>query len=310
MNTDYLLKSIRSHNIEVKEQEFLAAYTTFKIGGKATLFALPQNEEEIQFLLQLCDEQQCPYFVLGGGSNVLISDDGFHGLIISLKKFNKIALKHEGDASYLVGYAGAMMQECCEFALAHSLQGLEYIYGMPGSLGGALWMNARCYGSEISQQFVEASFITAEKKEIIGFEAAQWSYKQSPFQHKEGIIGQIKLRLNTGDQDPINAIMQNNRQDRKQKGHFDYPCGGSFYKNNRDFNMPSGQLIDQRHWRGKTVGGALVSPKHANFLVNATQASAEDVDELARKIEADIYGHYGFELEREVQKVGIFKNDK
>jgi UDP-N-acetylmuramate dehydrogenase len=203
--------------------------------------------------------------------------------------------------------SGTSVDEAVETAAEKGFSGLEFLAGMPGSIGGALWMNARCYGREIADVLAAA--------EIIDFSAGEphirqvpsgegFSYKRSPFQGKDNFILTASFRLYPGESEKIRAEMRRNRQDRQDKGHYRYPCAGSAFKNNHDFGKPTGQIIDELGMRGLTLGGVQAAPFHGNIVINTGDAAASDIRALMDEIAARVQAQTGFILEPEILFVG------
>ncbi len=291
-------------NGTVRENEDMSIHTTFKCGGKAEIFISVKSVEDILKIKSLAREHNIPIFILGGGANILVSDKGIPGITIYLGELNKVYR----EENVLIAESGISVNSLCEFALNNSLSGLEFIYGMPGTLGGAVWMNARCYGDEISSSFLWAEFINQNgevKKQY--FDSKDWDYKISPFQSNNIIITKIALQLKPGNKDEIYSIMEQNNRDRNNKGHFKFPCAGSVFKNNRDFGEPSGKIIEDSGLKGLVKGEAQISEFHANIIVNLGKAKSSDIDYLINEVIKTVYNKKGYILEPEVLKVGLWE---
>ena len=197
------------------------------------------------------------------------------------------------------------MSEVSWLAASAGLAGLEFIFSMPGSVGGALWMNARCYGSSISEVLDWVEIINKDL-EIVRFTPSDdsFAYKVSPFQKTNDVILSAGFRLREGDKDSLFREMESNRADRERKGHFVAPSAGSVFKNNRAFGDPTGKIIDRLGLRGYTIGGAKISDYHANMIVNTGGATAADIEALVRLVARRVREELGFTLEREVIPVG------
>lgn len=298
-----LLEIINKINItgSVEEQVNMSAYTTFKCGGPAEIFVETSDIEDVKQLKNASLEHGFPLFILGGGANILVSDRGIPGVTLSLNKLNNI----EFEDDKVIVEAGVSVNTISESAEELSLSGLEFIYGMPGSIGGAVWMNARCYGDEISSHFLWADILTPEGEELrIYKDPMEWDYKISPFQKKGTIITRVCLQLKHGERELIKKEMIKNRKDRRDKGHFSYPCAGSVFKNNRDFGAPSGKIIEDAGLKGLRKGDAQISDFHANIIINLGNALSSDIDYLIKKTIQTVYKQRGFRLEPEVLKVG------
>jgi UDP-N-acetylmuramate dehydrogenase len=191
------------------------------------------------------------------------------------------------------------------FALERSLTGLEFAHALPGSAGGAVWMNARCYDREVSDalQFVDYIDEDLSERRLV-MDRSQWAYKRSPFQEMHAVILRAGFTLAPGDPVRIRAEMDAHREDRVKKGHFLFPCAGSVFKNNRAFGAPTGKLVDSLGLKGRKIGGAQIAPFHGNIIINTGGATAGDVRALMELIEGEVSARLGFTLEREVLLVG------
>jgi UDP-N-acetylmuramate dehydrogenase len=290
---------------ELRADEPLADHTTFRVGGPADLYALPQTRDDLKTLLRAARRDSVPTFLLGGGANILVSDRGFRGLVIDMGRFDSI--RHSGDL--LEVGAGASISDAAAFAADHGLQGLEFIYSMPGSAGGAVWMNARCYGGEIVQVLHHVDLVTpdgGDRRYLT--DSRDFEYKKSPFQRSADAMVSIGFTVLDGDRDGLWQQMREYEADRRAKGHFDLPCAGSVFKNNRAFGMPSGKIIDDAGLRGTRVGGAQVSDRHANIVVNTGTATADEIRSLIERIEQQVALKTGYRLEREVLLVGDWED--
>jgi len=285
-------------NVELKE------FSTFKTGGPAEIFIKPLNEQDIILVKDFSLANGVPLFVLGGGANLLISDKGIKGITLYTGELNNCRI----EGTDLIADSGISVNKLAETALEAGLSGLEFIYGMPGSAGGALWMNARCYGGEISHVFKWAEIINEENKiEHIEYCDKDWAYKISPFQNKNTFIFKSCFALTKGNKEAIKFQMDKNYRDRKDKGHFNAPCAGSVFKNNRAFGKPSGQIIDEAGLRGITIGEAAVSDFHANIIINKGNAKASDILELINLVHDKVKEKTGLDLEPEVIPVGDWR---
>jgi UDP-N-acetylmuramate dehydrogenase len=280
----------------------MSRHTWFEIGGPADLYVSPADGQQLREILRLARAEALPRFVLGAGANILVSDRGIRGIVIDTSRLD--GLRVEGEL--LTAAAGAVMSDVAAASVAAALAGLESFFAMPGRIGGSVWMNARCYERSLSDCLESVEYLDGSLEvETVPRRDADWDYKRSPFQERDGVILGATFRLQpAGDPSPLAARMAEVKADRERKGHFLYPCAGSMFKNNRAFGMPSGMLIDKLGFRGKRLGGALVSPLHANIIVNAGGATAADIDALASEIEARVHAELGFALEREVLRVG------
>ncbi len=282
----------------------MAELSSFKTGGSADIATWPESTEELLALVHAARAQNLPWIVLGGGSNILISDRGIRGMVILTTEMNDI--RREGQR--VIAAPGAPMSEVSARAANWGLAGLDFIYAMPGSSGGAVWMNARCYGSEIADvlEWTEYIDIDADPLEVkrLAIHADDFSYKRSPFQRNRNIILESSYLLTLGKREELWKKMREHEDDRTRKGHFLAPCAGSIFKNNRSFGAPSGKIIDSLKMRGTRIGGAKVSDLHANIIINENTASAAEIARLIHLIHERVLEELGFDLEPEVIKIG------
>lgn len=285
----------------LEENEVLAGHTSFRLGGPADLFAAPRTTEEVARIVTLCARESVPCFVLGGGTNILVSDKGVRGVVIDLTLLSGL----QAEGTLITALGGTPVSALSEFALSKSLAGMEFAYSLPGSVGGAVWMNARCYEREVSDVLEFVDYLDADiGQRRLAMRRDEWDYKVSPFQGMRGVILQAGFRLAPGNPRQIEDRMQEHRQDRERKGHFLFPCAGSVFKNNRAFGVPTGVIVDSLGLRGSRIGGAQVAPFHGNIIVNTGGATARDVRALIELVEDEVRRRLGFHLEREVLLVG------
>ncbi len=308
----------------------LKGLTSFQIGGNAEFFFEPSNQQELLEGLKIFLENKIPLSIIGGGSNLLISDKGISGAVLSLRKLNRIQIlldlnkKNLNDKTRILVEAGAgvLMEELTNWAIENSVSGLESFGGLPGTVGGACFMNARCYDSSISDIIYSVKTFSIDMveeslfKNYSDFNFAEylynkkdWDYKKSPFQkNADGIkiidnrqiIFSVIFELKSGNQEEIKKRTDKCRQDRIAKGHFKAPSAGSTFKNNRSFGKPSGKIIEEAGLKGFSIGGAQVAPWHGNFVINKDNASSEDVVNLIQYIQKEVQTKIGFLLEPEV----------
>lgn len=298
-----LLEILNKININgtVTTNENMAKHTTFKCGGDAELFVSVKDIEDVKLIKQASLTNKFPLFILGGGANLLVSDQGIPGVTLSMSEMVSTTV----IGNIIEVEAGASVNNLCDVALNNSLKGLEFIYGMPGSIGGAVWMNARCYGDEISNHFLWADYLDEDGTlKRLYKQKNDWDYKLSPFQKKGIIITKVALQLEPGDSSDIKSIMKKNQSDRRDKGHFSFPCAGSVFKNNRQWGEPSGKIIEDAGLKGEIRGGAQISTFHANIIVNLGNATSTDINYLINRVIDEVYKTRGFTLEPEVLKVG------
>jgi UDP-N-acetylmuramate dehydrogenase len=288
--------------------EPLAAHTSFRVGGPADLWIRPREDllpPLAEFLLRRARE--APLFILGGGANLVAGDRGIRGIVLDTGGWTGI----QRDGGQLYIKSGTSIDDMTEYAALQGLSGLEFLAGMPGTLGGALWMNARCYEKSISDILTETEILDMaggkpEKRRVSRY-SGDFGYKKSPFQSLQGrgniILGAL-LALSPGDPEKIRREMDEHRRDRKQKGQYCYPSAGSVFKNNRNFGTSTGQIIDKLGLRGLRIGGAQVAPWHGNIIINTGGASAADIRSLTDLVAARVKAERGLELEREILFVG------
>lgn len=310
---DFLIQALKIAKIPFSTEQFLCQKTTFKIGGKATLFVIPETIEQFISILIAIKKSDEKFFVLGGGSNVVFSDKGFDGVVISTEKLNFIEFEENNDDFvYLKCFCGTPMATVVNFCTNHNLTGFEEFAGLPGSVGGAVFMNARCFEKSISDIFYSSEFIEENSKNIQNLEFSQndWDYKKSPFQNLSNFENQKKRYILTATfkLKKIKFSQKNEIQEkckffineRKSKGHFKFPSAGSVFKNNRDFGKTSGKIIEEAGLKGTKIGGAQIPEFHANFIVNNGNATFNDVKQLVELTQKTVKLKFGFQLEPEI----------
>lgn len=278
-------------------------YTTFRVGGPAKWMAAPQDEQQLRVILKICRELQIPCFILGRGSNLLVSDKGFDGVIVNLRKyFNKIEVDRENKT--ITAEAGASLPAVSQAALSAGLTGLEFAAGIPGTMGGGLFMNAGAYGGELKQVVTEAAVMTKDGM-ILHVPAEQMAlgHRLSSFMQTGEIILSVKMQLTQGNPVVIKETMDDFNSRRREKQPLEYPSAGSTFK--RPEGYFAGKLISDAGLKGFTCGGACVSEKHAGFVVNKGNATAADVIKLTDEVSEKIYELNGVKLELEVKKLGF-----
>lgn len=298
MNNELIEKFAEETKIPFSENEMLSAHTTFKIGGPAEVFASPQNAGQVSAAVRFCKENGVKLFPLGKGSNLLVSDEGVSGIVLHFgRDMSEMRLL---DEETIYCEAGASLAKLCGFALENSLTGLEFAYGIPGSVGGAVFMNAGAYGGEIKDVILYAEHID-ENGERGVFEGGtlEMSYRHSVYSSKKYIITSAVFRLKKGDKAEIKAKMDELLGKRFDKQPMDKPSAGSTFK--RPEGAFASALIDQCGLKGFTVGGAQVSEKHAGFVINKGGATCADVLELIKQVQDKVKTDTGFTLEPEVE---------
>ncbi len=287
------------NKIPFRKNEIMKNHTSFKIGGKADCFVECDSIESLSTVIKELNRIEMPYFILGKGSNLLVSDNGIEGAVISLLGFQQISVC---DNTITVG-AGVTLAKLCTCALENGLTGLEFAYGIPGSVGGALYMNAGAYGGEMSQVVLSACVMDKNGKTYeIGINDMQLGYRTSIFKTNGDIILSVKFALKKGDKTEIKSKMDDFMCRRKDKQPLEFPSAGSTFK--RPVGHFAGALIEKNNLKGFSVGGAMVSEKHAGFVINYDNATACDVKALMQKIKDTVKENDGVELEPEVIFVG------
>ena len=284
-------------------------HTTFLVGGPADLYAVPADEKDLRTLFAAARRDDMEIFILGGGSNLLVADSGFRGLVIDTRLFND----YEVEGGNLVLGAGLSVSDAAWRAGTAGLAGLDFLFGMPGTVGGAVWMNARCYDAEIADIIVWVDVMDRDGKiSRIPKNREEWAYKRSPFQSTAGgglTILRAAFAMNPDEPDRLRSAMRKNRDDRVSKGPYKAPCAGSAFKNNRAFGAPSGVLIDRCGLKGFRIGGAAVSSWHGNIFINDGTAAAGDIRRLLREVGLRVEESTGFRMESEILMVGDWNNE-
>lgn len=284
------------NQISILEQEPMQKHTTFRIGGAAKYFAMPKNVDEIMTLIRYCQEQELPYCVLGNGSNVLFTDNGYEGMIIRIgSAMSEIRV----DGTSVYAQAGAILARVASLVYEAGLTGMEFAAGIPGSIGGAIVMNAGAYGGEMKDivSYVEVLSTNGSFRRYTGDEM-EFSYRHSIIDADKIVVG-VGLTLEHGDKTAILDRMNELAEARRSKQPLEYPSAGSTFK--RPQGYFAAKLIDDSGLRGYRVGGAMVSEKHCGFVVNVGQASSADVQAVMQHVQDVVKEKYGVVLEPEVR---------
>ena len=286
----------------VLADEPMKKHTTFRVGGNADYFVMPQNGEEVKNIVTLCKEAQMPYYILGNGSNLLVGDKGYRGVIIQIyKEMNGIEV--EGDK--VKAQAGALLSRVGTAALEAELTGFEFAAGIPGTVGGAVVMNAGAYGGEMKDIIANATVLTQDGDIItINKEDLELGYRTSVIAKKGYVVLEAEYQLQKGDKEVIRARMDELKLQRVTKQPLEYPSAGSTFK--RPEGYFAGKLIQDAGLRGFRVGGAQVSDKHCGFVINKDQATAADIRELMQQVSDKVMQEFGVKLEPEVKTLGEF----
>lgn len=295
-----LQKMLGEAKVLVKEP--MAAHTTFRIGGPADYFVMPETVEELANVLKLCREENVPYFILGNGSNLLVGDKGFSGVVIQLyKNFDGLSI----EGTKVTAKSGAMLIRVAKEAAKAGLTGLEFASGIPGTIGGAMVMNAGAYGGEMKDVVTAVTVLTknGDIKTLSG-EEMNFRYRGSVVEEEGYIVLEAVMELAEGNLEEIQARIEELSVQRRTKQPIEYPSAGSTFK--RPEGYFAGKLIQDANLRGYQVGGAQVSEKHCGFVINAGGATAADVMQLMQDVSDRVKEQFGVTLEPEVKRIGEF----
>lgn len=305
----------------VRVDEPMKMHTTFKIGGAADYFVTPTDKSQLKKLINLFNEENIDFYIIGNGSNLLVSDDGYRGAIIQLyDKFSGYELLLDNGSALgqeLIGsdvmdaetvrvkvLSGMSLVKLGREMAENSLTGFEFASGIPGSIGGAVVMNAGAYGGEIKDVMVSATVLDRAGNEmILSKDELQLGYRTSAVAKNDWIVTEVELELKKGDKEQIKKVIMELAGKRRDKQPLEYPSAGSTFK--RPEGHFAGKLIEDAGLKGFTVGGAKVSDKHAGFVVNIGKATAKDVVELTNAVSDKVYEQFGVRLELEVKKLGF-----
>ena len=281
--------------------EKLDRHTTFKVGGPSKAILLVETAEELKAVLRLLTEEGEDFFILGNGSNLLVSDEGYEGYVIKLSG-DFLNIRLEGDC--IVAGAGVLLSKVCTFARDNGLSGLEFAYGIPGTVGGAMVMNAGAYGGEMKDVTESVSLLFNGEIVTRSVEEMQFGYRDSIIKHDDYIALETRFKLKKGSMEEIAAAMNDYMDRRRSKQPLEFPSAGSTFK--RPEGAFAGKLIEDSGLKGFRVGGASVSVKHAGFVVNDQNGTAADIDELMKRVADKVKKDSGFVLEPEVIRIGKF----
>ncbi len=299
-NIEALEKYALSLECSAEREVSMKNYTSFKVGGPAELFLSPEDAGQIAKLVRFCEKEEIPVFVLGKGSNLLVSDRGIKGAVIYTGKQCGISLVDENTVR---AQSGASLAQLCTFALENSLSGLEFAYGIPGTVGGAVFMNAGAYGGEMKDVLLNSEYVSTDGTSgELDNEAMELSYRHSAYENSNLVITAASVRLAPADRNEIKSTMNDILARRKEKQPLEYPSAGSTFK--RPEGNFAGALIEQCGLKGVSVGGAQVSEKHAGFIINRGGATAADILSLIKHVQARVKAQTGVSLETEIRLIG------
>ena len=305
-NNNHNIKALQTALLEtlpstrVREEEYLRHHTTFKIGGPADLFVEPTTMAELSFALRTIHEFDVPVTIIGCGSNILVKDGGIRGAVVSVRHMTQIM---DCNDNVLCIGSGYMLKDASEFAWENGLTGLEFAIGIPGTLWGAVFMNAGAYDGEMSHVVTAVRAVDFQGN-IKEYDASHldFGYRHSVFHDNHEVIGEVIMTLKPGDKNVIKARMDELTEKRESKQPLEFASAGSTFK--RPPGYFAGTLIEQTGLKGLSVGDAQVSHKHAGFVINTGSASAKDVLDLIAEVQRRVYDQHGVHLEPEVRMIG------
>lgn len=287
---------------QIKPEEPMKNHVTFRVGGPADFFVTPKNYEELSWVLKCCAKYEMPCYIMGNGSNLLVSDQGYRGVVIQLfRQLNDI----QCEGNVIRAQAGALLSAVANRALEEKLTGFEFAAGIPGTLGGACVMNAGAYGGEMKDVLKSVAVLTREGERItLQKNELELGYRTSIIAKKNYIVLEAEIELEVGDAEEIKAVMDDLKERRTTKQPLEYPSAGSTFK--RPEGYFAGKLIQESGLQGFQVGGAQISEKHCGFVINKDQATAADIAELIRQVQDRVEEKFGVRLETEVKRLGEF----
>lgn len=288
------------------KDEPMSSHTSFKIGGNADYFSTPKNIEELKRIIAFCKKNNLSYFILGNGSNTLVSDYGIGGIVIDISKgFSYISI----DEKKIIAGAGTLLSKIASEACKNSLSGLEFAAGIPGSVGGAIYMNAGAYGGEIKDVITNVTYLDESGNlEKLAADKLDFGYRKSFFSGKKFVIIEAEFDLNKSNSIKIREKMNELNKKRAEKQPINMPSAGSVFK--RPEGHFAAALIEQAGLKGYSVGDAQVSDKHAGFIINKGKASAQDVIELVKYIQQKVFDKFSVMLEPEIKLIGRDEESK
>ena len=297
MSYEKIIKIAEKCGCKFEENSSMKDHVTMKVGGKADLVVKINSQESLIETIKAAKENEIPYYVLGNGSNVIVNDNGIKGIVILIgNDFANISVN--GDI--IESEAGASLAKLCLTALDNEFKGIEFAWGIPGTVGGAVYMNAGAYGGEICQVIDSCDYLDSDLTiKTVKTDDMQLSYRHSMFTDTDKIILRARFKLQKGDKTEIRELMDKNMTARKTKQPLEFPSSGSTFK--RPVGSYASKLIEECGLKGLTVGGAQVSTKHSGFVINAGDATCEDILNLIALVKQSVYDQTGFLLEEEVK---------
>ncbi len=292
-----LCETIKNENINIQAE--MKNYTSFKVGGPADILVTPTSNEEVASVVKLCKNEDIPFYIIGNGSNIVVKDGGIRGVVVKLSKLDKVTV----SGTSIIAESGATLGKTSCEARKASLTGLEFACGIPGSVGGALTMNAGAYDGEMS--FIAESAIVLDNDGNLlklNRDELQLEYRNSIILKKSYVVLEVTFALKQGDYEKINKRMEELTKRRREKQPLEYPSAGSTFK--RPTGYFAGKLIQDSELKGVRVGGAQVSTKHSGFIINEKDASAKDVLDLIKLVQKTVKERFGVELSPEIRIIG------
>lgn len=296
------LEELKNNNLDMYFNEPMSKHTSFKIGGPADCLIKVKKEEDIIVIKKIAKKYDVPVYIIGNGSNILVKDSGIYGIVAKMNN-DYLDIHIEDGMGTIVAGSGVKLSFLAQKCFNEGLEGIEFAAGIPGTIGGAVRMNAGAHGGEIKDIVVSTKFLDKDGNvKIINNEDHSFSYRNSIFTNNQGIILESTLKLKVGDKKLIKQKMDENLAWRKEKQPLEYPSAGSTFKRGNDYI--TAQLIDLCGLKGYKIGGAQISEKHAGFIVNKEDATAKDVLDLIQIAKEKVYEKYGKEIELEVEVIG------
>ena len=284
---------------DIKIDEKLSSYVNFKVGGPADILLIPKSKEQVIKSVEVCKENKIPFYLIGNGSNILVRDGGFRGVVISLKEVNTIIV----DGDKIEAECGAMLKAVSDKAMENSLTGFEFACGIPGTIGGAVFMNAGAYDGEIAHVIESAEIIDEECNIVrLSNKDLDFGYRSSIVMKKGYTVLSAVFKLEKGQVKTIKELVDDLTNKRESKQPLEYPSAGSTFKRPRGYF--AGKLIQDAGLKGYSIGGAAVSEKHSGFVINKGNATAKDITDLIKYIQDEVKRQFGVELHPEVRIIG------
>lgn len=284
---------------DIKIDEKLSEYVNFKVGGPADILLIPNSKEQVIKSIKICKENNIPFYLIGNGSNILVRDGGFRGVVLSLKNVKNIYV----DGEKIEAECGVMLKEVSDKAIENSLTGFEFACGIPGTIGGAVFMNAGAYDGEISK-VIESAEVIDENCNIIRLsrEELDFGYRSSLVMKKGYTVLSAVFKLEKGQVKTIKELIEDLTNKRESRQPLEYPSAGSTFK--RPTGYFAGKLIQDAGLKGYSIGGAAVSEKHSGFVINKGNATAKDITDLIKHIQDEVKKQFGVDLHPEVRIIG------